>query len=163
MADDSPFTIEISDEQQILAVDHSMIEETVLHTLWVEDVQSANIVVALFNDASIHQVNRDFLNHDYPTDVISFLYASEKPLRIEGEIDRASGNAIDGELVVSVETAAREAKNCGWRPVDELRLYVVHGLLHLCGYDDLTEAEQAIMRNREREILKIWNLTPNYQ
>jgi len=42
-------------------------------------------------------------------------------------------------------------------------LYLVHGLLHLCGYDDLTESEQQIMRARERDILQNWSLTPHYE
>lgn len=49
-----------------------------------------------------------------------------------------------------------------WRPLDEVTLYVVHGLLHLCGYDDMTRKEQASMQQREREVLADWGLSPHY-
>ena len=162
MTDESNYQIQISDDQKILDVDGVLVKHVVRETLRVESVRSAEIVIAFVDDAKIHDVNRDFLNHDYPTDVISFLYGSSSPMKTSGELKRAEGNTIDGELVISVETAVREANFRDWSPFDEIRLYLVHGLLHLCGYDDLTVAEEAIMRNREREILKIWNLTPHY-
>jgi probable rRNA maturation factor len=49
-----------------------------------------------------------------------------------------------------------------WKPLDELTLYVVHGLLHLCGYDDRSSKELALMRQRESEMLAEWNLSPHY-
>ena len=58
--------------------------------------------------------------------------------------------------------AAQRAAEYQWTPHEELILYLVHGLLHLCGYDDLTPAERRIMRAREKEILAYWNLTPHY-
>ena len=48
----------------------------------------------------------------------------------------------------------------GWAAEDELLLYVVHGLLHLCGYDDLTDGARPVMRRRERQVLAYWQLTP---
>lgn len=71
---------------------------------------------------------------------------------------RGSGKTIDGEIIVSSEYAARLAPEFGWRPLDELTLYIIHGLLHLCGYDDLTDEELPIMRRREREVLSIIGL-----
>ena len=67
---------------------------------------------------------------------------------------------MDGELIVSTETAVREAHAHGWLAEDELILYVVHGLLHLCGYDDLTDDARPLMRSRERQMLALWELTP---
>ena len=67
---------------------------------------------------------------------------------------------LEGELIVSTETALREAAAHGWTPADELLLYVVHGLLHLCGYDDLTDEARPVMRAREREVLAGWQLVP---
>ena len=69
---------------------------------------------------------------------------------------------IEGEVIVSAEMALQMAEQYHWHGADELCLYLVHGLLHLCGYDDLTEVEQIVMRQREREILRHWNLTPHY-
>ena len=67
---------------------------------------------------------------------------------------------IDGEIVVSVETALNRADECGYSPYEELVLYLVHGLLHLVGYDDTDDAESQVMRSRERAILQMCKLSP---
>ncbi|WP_437201788.1 rRNA maturation RNase YbeY [Planctomicrobium sp. SH664] len=148
----SRYEIQIVNSQTLLPIDEAEIRQVVAATLQAEQITSAELVIALVDDPAIHVVNREHLQHDYPTDVISFLY--DQPL---------GPGSLDGELVVSVETAAREATTYGWQTSDELTLYLVHGLLHLCGYDDLTEPEQQVMRERERSVLKIWNLSPHYK
>jgi probable rRNA maturation factor len=62
--------------------------------------------------------------------------------------------------VVSAETARRRAPEFGWPPHQELTLYLVHGLLHLCGYDDTTPGEEQLMRRRESEVLALLGLKP---
>jgi probable rRNA maturation factor len=66
-------------------------------------------------------------------------------------------------VILSGDTAAREALEYGWEPTAEVCLYLVHGLLHLCGYDDLTDDEQSIMRSRERQILQQLGMSPRYE
>ncbi len=101
--------------------------------------------VAIVDDAQIHLVNRQHLNHDWDTDVISFPYESEIP-------------RLEGELIVSWETARRQSLGTGWPAMTELLLYVVHGTLHLTGMDDIdTESRQA-MRQQERELLQFLQL-----
>ncbi len=159
------YEIHLTNNQQLLPIDQSVISEVVTGTLKAEAVAGAEIVVALVDDEAIHSVNREHLQHDFPTDVISFLYDSndkDEPTP-PNNIQRGAGLWIDGELIISTETAIREARNYEWNPLDELRLYLVHGLLHLCGYDDQSDSEQAMMRSREREVLKQWNLSPHYQ
>ena len=156
------YEIHLSNRQQLLPINDEQIREIVKTVLDQEAVVQAEIVVALVDDAAIHVVNREHLQHDYPTDVISFLYDAEVVGNLPESGLRGQNLQIDGELVVSTETAVRESEVYGWDAFDELRLYLVHGLLHLCGYDDLCDSEQAIMRNRERAILKNWNLTPHY-
>ena len=146
------YEIEVSTSEEF-PVPENLIRETLIATLQAEQVSQANIVVACVDDATIHVVNREHLNHDYPTDVISFLYE---------ESSESGERALDGELIVSMETAIRQAGVYGWNPLDELRLYLVHGLLHLCGYDDHDAAERKEMRGRERSILQKWDLTPHY-
>jgi probable rRNA maturation factor len=82
------------------------------------------------------------LSHDWPTDVISF------NLSAAGEAELA------GELIVSTEMALACATELMAEPADELVLYVVHGLLHLCGYDDSTDLDREQMRVREAAQLK---------
>lgn len=92
------------------------------------------------DDETIHSINREHLQHDYPTDVISFAY-------------ECAGTHIEGELVASLDTARREAKDAQWPPLHELLLYVVHGTLHIGGMDDQDDEDQALMRLAEREVL----------
>lgn len=155
------YSIDIADLQACLTIDRERVEEIVIRTLQAEGVTAAQLAVALVDDLQIHEVNREHLGHDYPTDVISFLYESTAGDGTAG-CPRGFGKQLDGELVVSTETAVRLADSQGWGAVEELTLYLVHGLLHLCGYDDLTDEERVIMRQREIDILQIWNLLPHY-
>ncbi|MCA9089076.1 MAG: rRNA maturation RNase YbeY [Planctomycetaceae bacterium] len=158
------FDIEINNQQSTMNIDKGILEARLVQTLQAEHVAGASLSVAIVTDEAIHAVNRDHLGHDYATDVISFLYSDDAPdPGSDSTAPRGAGKVIDGELVVSAETAVREARRFGWQPQDELSLYLVHGLLHLCGYDDLTEEELPLMRQREREILQIWGLTPHYE
>ncbi len=93
------------------------------------------VSLLLTDDAEIAQIHDRFLGDATPTDVISF--------------------AIDGsaELVISKETAARCAREREHAVVAEVALYVVHGLLHLCGYDDRGARARARMRRAERSVL----------
>lgn len=93
--------------------------------------------VALVDDNAIAAINRQFLNHAGPTDVISF--------------DLGDGL---GEIVVSAERAVLVARQLRRRPQDELALYLVHGLLHLAGFDDRTPAQRRAMRAAERRVLR---------
>lgn len=164
------YTIQITDHQKSPIVDHPLLE-TVIHRVLVdEQIPVATISVALVTDAEIHRINREFLGHDYPTDVISFLLNDPAASSIEYQLPAAVsdtslpgtdiGSGIDGELIVSTETAMREAAAHGWSPQAELLLYIVHGLLHLCGYDDIPDDQRPLMRARERELLAIWGYCP---
>jgi probable rRNA maturation factor len=92
------------------------------------------------NDPTIHELNRQFLAHDYPTDVLSFLLEQQ-------------GKRIEGEVVASADTARRTAEQLGLRPEDELLLYVIHGTLHLIGHDDAGDEQRSLMRAAERSCL----------
>lgn len=159
------YNIELSNQQSLWQIPELDVERTVVETLKRQDVAVAEIVVALVDDATIHQVNREHLEHDFPTDVISFVYEAFRNADDYKEAVnvRGYGLHLDGELVISVETAIRMAQEYDWEVLDELRLYLVHGLLHLCGYDDLSDEERVLMRVAEREVLKTWNLIPRFE
>lgn len=160
------FSIEISDQQTEMVVEHSSLTSIIERVLVEEQVDRAQIGLALVNDTEIHRVNKQYLGHDYPTDVISFplhnsTYEDETIFPNADTLANSSDfTTIEGELIVSTETAKREATAHGWSPDAELLLYVVHGLLHLCGYDDIADEERPKMRNRERELLALWGLCP---
>jgi len=133
--------VEVSDTQSHLKVDPEALARLVRAVLASEGVAAASVSIAVVDDPTIRTVNRRHLAHDWPTDVISF------PLSGPGE------EALAGELVVSAEMAATTARQTGVPAWDELALYVVHGLLHLCGYDDSAADARDAMRRREAEIL----------
>jgi len=113
----------------------------VQRVLHAENRTDAAISIALVDNVTIRALNRKHLGHDWPTDVISFpLSAPDEPI-------------LAGELVISAEMAAATAHEMRVAPADELALYVVHGLLHLCGYDDRSQPDVRRMRDRENQIL----------
>lgn len=95
-------------------------------------LEGRKAVVALVDDATIAELHERYLHVSGPTDVLSFPH---------------------GEIVVSGETARREAEARGIPPLHELVLYVVHGALHLAGYDDKSPKARKRMRAAERRIL----------
>ncbi len=151
--------INIQNRQALFPVDTARLEQRLHVAIAAESPAAAEITVVLVDDAEIHRLNREFLDHDWPTDVITFFEENPEETGDSDEI-RGCGRGIAGELVVSVETAQREATQQGWSIDDELLLYSVHGWLHLCGYDDLTDDERPHMRRREREIMGLFGLSP---
>jgi probable rRNA maturation factor len=93
------------------------------------------------SDAYVLQVNRDYLQHDYYTDIITF------------DNREYEGDPIEGDIYISTERVADNAVILGVSKEQEMRRVLAHGLLHLCGYTDKTEAEAATMRAKEDEWL----------
>jgi probable rRNA maturation factor len=106
--------------------------------------QDLELTIVLTDDAEVHELNRQYREVDAPTDVLSF------PV---GETDLDSGNFYLGDIVLSIPRAEAQAKAEGRSLEDELRLLVVHGVLHLLGYDHADEAEQAEMWAEQAAIL----------
>lgn len=159
------FEIDISSSQNTLSIDVRGLTRAIERALQIEQVASAVLSVSIVDDQAIHRINREHLQHDFPTDVISFQLhfagigdaLDESPSEL-----RAVGAMIEGEIIASAEMAAEMAASGQWTPMNELTLYVIHGLLHICGYDDLSAEERAIMRTRERAILNALGLNPVY-
>lgn len=159
------FEIDICNRHSDNAVDLSALRAAVEHVLREETVESAVISVTIVDDQTIHTMNREHLQHDYPTDVISFQLDWSSPTGDSPPLtpeNRSAQASIEGEIVVSYDYAQQSAPAGNWSTGDEVTLYVVHGLLHICGYDDLSSAEKRVMRNRERSVLSGLGLTPVY-
>jgi probable rRNA maturation factor len=135
------FELSLSNQQMVHAVDESSLIEAARMVLSGSKFTSATISLAVVDDPTIHALNRQFLNHDYPTDVLSFV------------LD-ASNSHLNGEVVLSADTAASAAAEAGWTPANEQLLYVIHGMLHLIGLDDRAEADALKMRAAERFYLQ---------
>ncbi|MBC7819894.1 MAG: rRNA maturation RNase YbeY [Planctomycetaceae bacterium] len=159
------YEVEIDDSQKTIPVDQRRLCDVVRTVLAAERCASAAIGLAIVDNETIHDLNIRYLQHDFPTDVLSFLLESEldeASLPIPKGAPRGCGKRLEGEIIVSAEMAKQFAAKYRWKPLDELTLYVVHGLLHLCGYDDRSSKELAVMRQRETEVLAEWSLTPHY-
>lgn len=143
-------TVEVSNTQLYLAIDPDRVARLVRDVLEGEAITDACLSIAVVDDATIRALNRRFLDHDWPTDVITFpLSGPDEP-------------TLSGELIVSAEMAAVTARESAAAPWDELSLYLVHGLLHLCGYDDRLDDDRDAMRQREGEILARLGLTNTF-
>ena len=91
-------------------------------------------------------MNRQFLGHDYFTDVITFDYS-----------DRRTAKVVSGDIFIDVETVADNARQYGATTLEEMRRVVVHGVLHLCGQKDKTPRANARMHHKEDRYLALWN------
>jgi len=108
----------------------------------------AEVTVSLVDDAEIHRLNRDYRRKDRPTDVLAF--AMREGRRAPGD------DAILGDVVISVDTAARQARQRRATTADEVRALLIHGLLHLLGYDhERSAAEARRMHAMERRLHKV--------
>ncbi len=139
--------IAIANEQTSHPVDEAALESAARAILEQAGVQSAAVSIAVVDDPTIHELNRRYLQHDYPTDTLSFLLERD-------------GDYLEGEVIVSADTAAESAARYHWRTSDELLLYVIHAVLHLVGYDDSTDQQRAEMRQQERRYLARYGLQP---
>lgn len=114
---------------------------------WIENVAfkegktCGEINYIFCNDQKILEVNKDYLNHDYFTDIITFDY-SENPI-------------LSGDLYISLDTVFSNSKQFNTSYEEELARVIIHGILHLCGYKDKTETESNKMRKLENESLEI--------
>ncbi len=106
-----------------------------------ESVRSARIEIAVVDDRRIARLNRIYLRHNGPTDVLAF------------DLSGPGDAGLAGQVIVSAETARRQAKRFGHPIAGELALYVVHGLLHLLGYDDHRPRQRRRMHARQAELL----------
>ena len=120
------------------------------------------IDVLLTHDAGIHQINRDMRQVDRATDVLSFPEFDLTPGQLPGEEDADPGTGLVplGDMVISMEHVAAQAKEYGHSNRRELAYLVVHSVLHLLGYDHLDEGPmKAQMRGREEAIMAALGLT----
>ena len=115
----------------------------IVETAQRHNLRAGDISIIFCSDKYIHEVNKKFLEHDYPTDIITFNYNTE--------------DKISGDLFISVETVAANAELYSPDFSLELSRVIIHGILHLIGFDDLTEEEIKIMRAKEDEQLEYFS------
>jgi probable rRNA maturation factor len=133
-------TIAITNRQKGMRIDRLRMRRAIRAILHDAEVTEAQLSVAVVDDPAIAKLHDEFLDDPDPTDVLSFL------------LER-SPNALEGEVVVSADTARRIAPKYGCAAETELLRYVIHGTLHLVGYDDATPPQRAAMKRQERKYL----------
>jgi len=102
--------------------------------------------VTYVTDARIKRLNRLYMSKDRPTDVMAFSMLEGK--RLKGQ------DKFLGDIVISVDTAKRQAREFGTTKEYELKLYLIHGALHLLGYDDRTPGGFKKMKKRQEELFE---------
>jgi len=105
----------------------------------------SDITIVLTDDRQLHELNRDYLGVDAPTDVLSFP-ASES--------DPETGSTYLGDILISIPRAAQQAQAVGHPVESEVQLLVVHGVLHLLGYDNAEAEEKARMWEEQAKVLE---------
>ena len=125
--------------------DTSLLERAARLTLDLESASSdSDMTIVLTDDAQLHELNREYLNVDAPTDVLSFP---------AGEEDPETGIPYLGDILISIPRAAQQAQAAGHPVEAEVQLLVVHGTLHLLGHDHAGAEEKARMWNSQSEVM----------
>ncbi len=126
--------------------------EAVLKSLQCEHFDApAEVSILLTDDEHIHELNRDYRGIDRPTDVLSFS-------QLEGEkVGPGTGLVPLGDVIISIDTAKRQASEKGHSLAVELDILVIHSILHLLGYNDSTDEEADDMREHENKVLRQLN------
>lgn len=109
-----------------------------------ENKSEGEINYIFCDDEYLHKINVEYLDHDTLTDIISF--------------DYSVGNELNGDIFVSIERVADNAKDFNVSFAEELKRVLSHGILHYCGYKDKTEEEAQLMRSKEEEKMKIFHV-----
>jgi rRNA maturation RNase YbeY len=130
-------------------VRHPQINENKL-SQWIESVANKHdreigeISYLFCDDEKILEVNQEYLNHDFFTDIITFDYSEE--------------NTISGDIIISLQTVESNSQMYKTEYTEELHRVIIHGILHLCGLNDLTDDEEKTMREAEDEALEMLSI-----
>lgn len=132
------------------------VTEVLTRTADVFSIDRQTEVSLLFvDDAHIHELNLEYRGKDAPTDVLSFaLEEGDEPDILGGPEE-----TLLGDIIISLETAARQAEEFGHSLEREVTYLTIHGMLHLLGFDHETETDKAAMREREEAILGSMGIT----
>jgi probable rRNA maturation factor len=137
--------IQIELDHPARAVDTARLARVLERVVAYHGFEVEYLGIILSDSETVHELNRTFLDHDYPTDVISF------PL----DDDALARKVVDGEVYVDLDTAAERAPEFGTDFEAEVTRYAIHGLLHLLGHDDATDEQRQQMRQLEDRFLSL--------
>ncbi len=124
--------------------------------------EDAEVDVTIVDDAEIHVLNREYRHMDKPTDVLSFALDEDADDSDEPELVGGPEEHLFGDIIISAETALRQAEEYGHGLEREMTYLAVHGMFHLLGYDHMTDEDKAVMRVKEEEALRAINLSEEF-
>ncbi|MFK7058683.1 rRNA maturation RNase YbeY [Flavobacterium oreochromis] len=130
-----------------------LLSNEVDYTEWIKTViesenkELSEINYIFCNDEYLLEINKQYLDHDYYTDVISF--------------DYTENNLIAGDIFISIDRIKENAIDLGVSFDEELKRVIIHGVLHYCGYKDKTSSEEELMRLKEDEKIKMFHVKHN--
>lgn len=131
-------------ENDFVLKEQNKYREWLLKVISSENKSVEEISFIFCDDEYLLEINQRYLEHDTYTDIISF--------------DNSIGNILAGDIFISTERVAENAVSFGVRFEEELRRVLAHGILHFCGFKDKTEAEKALMRNKEEEKMNLFHV-----
>lgn len=134
-------TIHLHNQQNLLPLNLQKLKKNIQKILNAENCTHP-LSIAIVDNPTIQKLHLQFLHKNTPTDVLAF------PLQDPWD-------PLLGEIIVSAEQAIHVAKKLKIPPENELMLYIIHGFLHLLGYNDKTEKDTQIMRTKEKELLSL--------
>jgi len=149
-SDHQSFPVEVLDEQDHICIDENKIKFICGKIICDSGFRTGRFGVVLTDNVAIHNLNLKYRGQDYITDVLSF------------NLD-CTNSHLEGDTVVSTELAKERCEEFGWDDESELLLYVIHGTLHLVGYDDETECDAQLMRQKEAYYLRLLGIIVNPQ
>ena len=124
-------------------LDFSKIESWLIQVAESFNKKIGNLNYLFCDDSEILKVNREFLGHDYFTDIITFDYSRR--------------DKVGGDIFISLDTVLSNSETYHQKYEEELLRVIAHGLLHLCGVDDKGPGEREIMESYENKALILWN------
>jgi len=117
----------------------SKIAKTILHR---EGVKKANLSIVFVTSQKIRNLNKEYLGRSYATDVLAF------------DLSERGSKTLQGDIIISTDAVIKNARLFNIDQSEELSLYVIHGILHLLGFDDHRQIDIKKMRKKEEEMLK---------
>ena len=135
--------IEFNYETDFELANQIILEAWITQAVTSENFELGHLSFVFCDDAFLHKLNLEFLNHDTLTDILSF--------------DYGLGKQVNGEIFISIERVAENATAYDVSFETELHRVIIHGVFHLCGYKDESQDEEATMRLKEDEAL--WQLS----
>jgi probable rRNA maturation factor len=123
--------------------EETKVSQWISNSILSENLKEGDINYIFCDDDYLHKLNVEFLDHDTLTDIISF--------------DYSVGKELHGDIYISIERVADNAKDYKVDVLDELKRVMIHGILHYCGFKDKTDDDAKLMREKENHYLSILN------